>query len=244
MTDIKPEVASSKVCLISVTPDAEKHMGYVARVSNPANQENPKVAGLLKYCIKHGHWSVFEQAFMTLEINTTRGLAAQILRHRSFTYQEFSQRYADTNLLSHQIPVPDLRSQDHKNRQNSIDDVDEQKKSFLQGRIHQYFIEGMDLYNELLREGIAKECARFVLPLATPTRIYMTGSVRSWAHYIDLRCANGTQKEHMEIAELCKKHFICQFPNVAEALGWCDSNCGCPEQLDDCNCYQPSLLIE
>ena len=244
MTDIKPEVASSKVCLISVTPDAEKHMGYVARVSNPANQENPKVAGLLKYCIKHGHWSVFEQAFMTLEINTTRGLAAQILRHRSFTYQEFSQRYADTNLLSEQIPVPDLRSQDHKNRQNSIDDVDEQKKSFLQGRIHQYFIEGMDLYNELLREGIAKECARFVLPLATPTRIYMTGSVRSWAHYIDLRCANGTQKEHMEIAELCKKHFICQFPNVAEALGWCGGDCGCPDQLDDCNCYQPSLLIE
>ena len=244
MTDIKPEVASSKVCLISVTPDAEKHMGYVARVSNPANQENPKVAGLLKYCIKHGHWSVFEQAFMTLEINTTRGLAAQILRHRSFTYQEFSQRYADTNLLSPHIPVPDLRSQDHKNRQNSIDDVDEQKKSFLQGRIHQYFIEGMDLYNELLREGIAKECARFVLPLATPTRIYMTGSVRSWIHYIDLRSAHGTQKEHMEIAELCKKHFVCQFPNVAEALGWCEGDCGCPDRLDDCNCYQPSLLIE
>ena len=242
MTDLHPEVASAKVCLISVTPDAEKTMGYVARVSNPNNQDNPKVAKLLGYCIKHGHWSVFEQAFMTLEINTTRGIAAQILRHRSFTYQEFSQRYADTNLLTPQIPVPDLRSQDHKNRQNSIDDIDSEKKAFLQGRIHQYFIEGMDLYNELLREGIAKECARFVLPLATPTKIYMTGSVRSWIHYITLRSANGTQLEHMEIAKLCKQHFVCQFPQIAEALEWeCESeDCGC-----NSTCYdQPSILIE
>ena len=242
MTDIHPEVASAKVCLVSVTPDAEKTMGYVARVSNPNNQDNPKVAKLLGYCIKHGHWSVFEQAFMTLEINTTRGIAAQILRHRSFTYQEFSQRYADTNLLTPQIPVPDLRSQDHKNRQNSIDDVEAEKKAFLQGRIHQYFIEGMDLYNELLREGIAKECARFVLPLATPTKIYMTGSVRSWIHYITLRSANGTQLEHMEIAKLCKQHFVCQFPQIAEALEWeCESeDCGC-----NSTCYdQPSILIE
>lgn len=242
MTDINPEVASAKVCLISVTPDAEKTMGYVARVSNPNNQENPKVAGLLGYCIKHGHWSVFEQAFMTLEINTTRGIAAQILRHRSFTYQEFSQRYADTNLLASQIPVPDLRSQDYKNRQNSIDDIDSEKKAFLQGRIHQYFIEGMDLYNEMLREGIAKECARFVLPLATPTKIYMTGSVRSWIHYINLRSANGTQLEHMEIAKLCKQHFVCQFPQIAEALEWeCESeDCGCNNTCFD----QPSILIE
>ena len=242
MTDIHPEVASAKVCLISVTPDAEKHMGYVARVSNPNNQDNPKVAKLLAYCIKHGHWSVFEQAFMTLEITPTRGIAAQILRHRSFTYQEFSQRYADTNLLTPQIPVPDLRSQDSKNRQNSIDDVEAEKKAFLQGRIHQYFIEGMDLYNELLREGIAKECARFVLPLATPTKIYMTGSVRSWIHYITLRSANGTQLEHMEIAKLCKQHFVCQFPQIAEALEWeCeDEDCGC-----NSICYdQPSILIE
>lgn len=244
MTDIKPEVASSKVCLISVTPDAEKHMGYVAQVSNPANQENPKVAGLLKYCIKHGHWSVFEQAFMTLEINTTRGLAAQILRHRSFTYQEFSQRYADSSLLAEEIPLPELRRQDTKNRQNSIDDVDPFVVQKYEMLMQQHFKEAMDLYKKMLDDGIAKECARFVLPLATPTRIYMTGSVRSWAHYIDLRCANGTQKEHMEIAELCKQHFICQFPNVAEALGWCEGDCGCPDRLDDCNCYQPSLLIE
>ena len=195
-------------------------MGYVARVSNPNNQENPNVAGLLKYCAKHQHWSVFEQAFMTLEIETNRGIAAQILRHRSFTFQEFSQRYADTNLLANEIPVPDLRRQDTKNRQNSIDDISADTQSLLQRRISRYFAEGMDLYNELLREGIAKECARFVLPLATPTRIYMTGSVRSWIHYIELRSANGTQKEHMDIANECKQRFIEQFPIVSEAMEW------------------------
>ena len=194
-------------------------MGYVARVSNPNNQDNPKVAGLLGYCIKHQHWSVFEQAHMTLEIETTRGIAAQILRHRSFTYQEFSQRYANTNMLG-QIDVPDRRSQDHKNRQNSIDDIPHEQKARLQGQIERYFSEGIDLYNELIREGIAKECARFVLPLATPTRIYMTGSVRSWIHYIDLRSAHGTQKEHMDIAEACRQIFIGQCPIVSTALNW------------------------
>ena len=208
------------VKLISVSPDAEKHMAYCARVSNPNNQENDNYAGLLKYCIKHQHWSIFEQAFMTLEINTTRGLAAQILRHRSFTFQEFSQRYADTNLLDANIPLPELRRQDTKNRQNSIDDVPEKQIKFLQDRIQLYFNEGMDLYNELLREGIAKECARFVLPLATPTRLYMSGSVRSWAHYIDLRSGHGTQKEHMDIANACKSVFTEQFPTVSAALEW------------------------
>ena len=204
------------VSLISVSPDTEKHMAYCARVSNPNNQENDNYAGLLKYCIKHQHWSIFEQAFMTLEINTTRGLAAQILRHRSFTFQEFSQRYADTNLLDVNIPLPELRRQDTKNRQNSIDDIPEKQIKFLQERIRLYFNEGMDLYNELLREGIAKECARFVLPLATPTRIYMSGSVRSWVHYIDLRGANGTQKEHMEIAHSCAKVIAGIFPLMKE----------------------------
>ena len=208
------------VSLISVSPDAEKHMAYCARVSNPNNQENDNYAGLLKYCIKHQHWSIFEQAFMTLEINTTRGLAAQILRHRSFTFQEFSQRYADTNLLDANIPLPELRRQDTKNRQNSIDDIPEKQIKFLQDRIQLYFNEGMDLYNELLREGIAKECARFVLPLATPTRLYMSGSVRSWAHYIDLRSGHGTQKEHMDIANACKSIFTEQFPTVSAALEW------------------------
>ena len=207
------------VKLITVTPNAEETMGYVARVSNPNNQDNPKVAGLLGYCIKHQHWSVFEQAHMTLEIETTRGIAAQILRHRSFTYQEFSQRYANTNMLG-KIEVPDLRSQDDKNRQNSIDDIPQAQKARLQGQIERYFAEGLDLYNELIREGIAKECARFVLPLATPTRIYMTGSVRSWIHYIDLRSAHGTQKEHMDIAEACRQIFIEQFPIVSTALDW------------------------
>ena len=208
------------VKLVSATPDAEKHMAYVARVSNPNNQDSDKFAGLLKYCIKHGHWSVFEQAFMTVEINTTRGLAAQILRHRSFTFQEFSQRYADTNLLADEIPMFDLRSQDLKNRQNSNDDIPKNKKADLQQKIAEYFVESMDLYNELLANGIAKECARFVLPLATPTRLYMTGSVRSWVHYIDLRSAHGTQKEHMLIAEECRDTFKEQFPIISEALEW------------------------
>ena len=203
--------------LISVTPDAEKNIAYIARVSNPNNQENPNYAKLLSYCIKHGHWSVFEQAHMTLEINTTRGIAAQILRHRSFTFQEFSQRYADTNLLSQEIPLPDLRSQDHKNRQNSVDDISPEKKSVLQGQIQRHFTQSLDLYNELLRQGVAKECARFVLPLAVPTRLYMTGNLRSWMHYIDLRSANGTQKEHMDIALECKRIFAEQFPVITEA---------------------------
>jgi len=208
-----------KVNLVTVTPDAEKQMGYIARVSNPENQTNPAVAGLLGYCIKHGHWSVFEQAHMTVEIETTRGIAAQILRHRSFTFQEFSQRYANTNLLG-EIPVPDLRSQDLKNRQNSNDDIPEEQTKRLQDQIARYFAEGLDLYNELIREGVAKECARFVLPLATPTRIYMTGSVRSWIHYIDLRSAHGTQKEHMDIVEEIRGIFKQQFPVCTNALNW------------------------
>ena len=210
----------NQVNLVSVTPKAEETMGYVARVSNPKNQENPNVSGVLGYCIKHGHWSVFEQAHMTVEINTTRGLAAQILRHRSFTFQEFSQRYADTNLLAEEIPMFDLRHQDYKNRQNSTDDVPKNKKADLQYKIAEHFVEAMDLYNELLASGIAKECARFVLPLATPTRIYMTGSVRSWIHYIDLRSAHGTQKEHMDVARAVQCIFVGEFPIVSEALGW------------------------
>jgi thymidylate synthase (FAD) len=208
------------VKLISITPDAEKTMAYVARVSNPANQDNENYAKLLAYCIKHNHWSVFEQSFMTLEIETNRGIAAQILRHRSFTYQEFSQRYADTNLLSDHIPVPELRRQDTKNRQNSIDDLSQDLKEVLEAEIQEHFAKAQLLYNRLLNQGVAKECARFVLPLATPTRIYMSGSCRSWIHYINLRSANGTQKEHMDIALACKEVFKKQFPSVAEALEW------------------------
>ena len=207
------------VKLISVTPDAEKMMAYVARVSNPNNQENPNYAKLLGYCIKHNHWSVFEQAFMTLELETTRGVA-QVLRHRSFTYQEFSQRYADSSMLADQVPMFDLRRQDTKNRQNSIDDIDPFVKQEFEIKIRRHFDEAMVLYQSMLDSGIAKECARFVLPLATPTRIYMSGSCRSWIHYINLRTANGTQKEHMDLAEGCKKVFIEQFPTCAEALEW------------------------
>jgi thymidylate synthase (FAD) len=195
-------------------------MGYVARVSNPQNQENPNVAGLLKYCIKHNHWSVFEQAHMSLEIETNRGIAAQILRHRSFTFQEFSQRYADTNLITERIPLPDLRRQDTKNRQNSTDDLGDYVKLKFQSEIAELFEHSNNLYKRMLEAGVAKECARFVLPLATPTRIYMTGSVRSWIHYIDLRSAHGTQKEHMDIANACKQVFVEQFPICAEALEW------------------------
>ena len=208
------------VKLISVTPDAEQHMAYCARVSNPSNQDNDKYAGLLRYCIKHQHWSIFEQAFMTLEINTTRAIAAQILRHRSFTYQEFSQRYADSSMLADNIPLPDLRRQDSKNRQNSIDDLDEFIVQRLQMQMQTLFSSSMNLYHQMLDAGVAKECARNVLPLCVPTRLYMSGSVRSWIHWIDLRSANGTQKEHMLLAEGARAIFKEQFPTVAEALEW------------------------
>ena len=211
---------NQQIKLVSVTPDAEKTIAYVARVSNPANQENEKFAGLLRYCIQHGHWSVFEQAFMTVEINTTRGLAAQILRHRSFTYQALSLRYQDVSHIREDIPLPQLRSQDEKNRQNSIDDVDPVIVDKYNRRMRKHFDASIDLYKEMLHDGIAKECARFVLPLATPTRLYMTGSVRSWIHYIELRSAHGTQKEHMDLVENVRTVFKGQFPTVSEALGW------------------------
>jgi thymidylate synthase (FAD) len=208
------------VKLISVTPDAEKTMAFIARVSNPANQDNENYSKLLAYCIKHNHWSVFEQSSMTLEIETNRGIAAQILRHRSFTFQEFSQRYADTNLIAEDIPLPELRRQDTKNRQNSTDDLPADLKIELYSKIQDHFDAAQNLYKELLEADVAKECARFVLPLAVPTRIYMTGSCRSWIHYINLRSAHGTQKEHMIIAEECKKVFTEQFPSVSQALEW------------------------
>ena len=219
----------SNVKLISHTTGAgelegkspQEVISYVARVSNPHNQENYRTAaGLLKYCIKHEHWSIFETASMTLEINTNRGIAAQVLRHRSFCFQEFSQRYADTKLLDENIPLPALRKQDTKNRQNSTNDLPPGMVDDYQNKIEKYFEDGMNLYNNLLDNGVAKECARFVLPLATPTRIYMTGSCRSWIHYINLRTANGTQAEHMELAEDCREVFKQVFPDVSTALEW------------------------
>jgi thymidylate synthase (FAD) len=207
-----------------INKDAQEVISYIARVSNPNNQLNfDTTTGLLRYCINHNHWSIFEHAFMTLEINTTRGIAAQILRHRSFVFQEFSQRYADTKLLSESPEIPDLRRQDTKNRQNSIDDFGDYIKLEMQGQIAQYFDEGQKLYNRLLEKGVARESARFVLPLATKTRIYMSGSCRSWIHYIMLREKNGTQLEHSILAKECKKIFCEQFPDVADALGGFDN---------------------
>ena len=207
------------VKLVSVTPDAEQLMAYIARVSNPSNQDNEKYSGLLKYCIKHNHWSVFEQSTMTLEIETTRAIAAQILRHRSFTFQEFSQRYAQTTSLG-DIELPELRRQDAKNRQNSTDDLDPEIADKFNRQMITLFSSSKALYESMLKQGVAKECARMVLPLCTPTRIYMTGSCRSWIHYINLRSAHGTQKEHMVIAEACRNVFTEQFPAVSEALEW------------------------
>jgi len=208
-----------KVSFVNITANPEQTMAYIARVSNPSNQDNENYAGLLRYCIKHQHWSVFEQSSMTLEIETTRGLAAQVLRHRSFTFQEFSQRYADSNLLG-EIELPELRRQDTKNRQNSIDDLDPEVVEKLEKQMNTLFSSSLALYNQMLESGVAKECARFVLPLATPTRLYMTGSCRSWIHYIQLRSAHGTQKEHMDIANACKSLFVENYPTVAEALEW------------------------
>lgn len=159
-------------------------------------------------------------ANMVLEINTNRGIAAQILRHRSFSFQEFSQRYADTSFLGESISTPDLRSQDDKNRQNSIDDLDQEVKHKYNVQMRELFSKTKALYDDMVSSGVAKECARFVLPLATPTRMYMNGTIRSWIHYINLRTANGTQKEHMDLALMCKNIFIKQLPTISEALEW------------------------
>lgn len=210
----------NSVKFVSITPNAEKLIAYCARVSNPSNQDNDNYAKLLRYCITHKHWSIFEQAFMTIEIITTRGIAAQILRHKSCNFQEFSQRYADTSLLNEDIPLFELRRQDNKNRQNSIDDISDEIKAKWNTKIREHFAKSKALYDGMLKDGIAKESARFVLPLATPTKMYMSASIRSFIHWIELRSSNGTQKEHMDIANACKKIFIEQLPIIAEALEW------------------------
>ena len=210
------------VKLVSVTPDAEKTIAYCARVSNPNNQDSEDYSKLLRYCIVNGHWSIFEMANMVLEINTTRGIAAQILRHRSFSFQEFSQRYADASFLAESIDTPYLRTQDPKNRQNSIDNLNEYKDTIYKSQIRELFSKSKALYDMMIKDGVAKECARFILPLATPTKMYMNGTIRSWIHYINLRESNGTQKEHMDVALECKDIFIKQLPLISEALGWND----------------------
>lgn len=209
----------SQVELISVTPDAEKLIAYCARVSNPKNQDNESFAGLLKYCIKNRHWSIFQMADLTVEINCQLPIATQILRHRSFEFQQFSARYSDVTEIVDVIPVPDLRRQDLKNRQNSTDDLGDYVKLSLQEEIEKHFKVATTLYQKMLSLGVAKECARMVLPNATMTRLYMKGSLRSWITYIALREKNGTQLEHQEVAKACKKIFADCFPTITEALG-------------------------
>jgi thymidylate synthase (FAD) len=203
------------VSLVHTTPDAEQLIAYMARVSNPDNQDNPESERLIKYLIKHKHWSPFEMVNMCVQIETTRSVAAQILRHRSFSFQEFSQRYAK---VAKPAAIPQLRRQDTKNRQNSVDDLDPYTVKDFTVKINSLFELGESLYNEMLEAGVAKECARDILPLSTPTKLYMNGTLRSWIHYIDLRTANGTQYEHKLVAEGCKKLFEEQFPLISKAI--------------------------
>ena len=203
--------------LIWVTPDAEQLIGKIARVSNPKNENNPNVESLLKYLIKHKHWSPFEMASMCVEIHTTRAIAPQILRHRSFSFQEFSQRYAiPTDTFA--TVQPKLRRQDTKNRQNSIDDLPTETVEYYDQRIDDHFRQGVELYESLLHSGVAKECARAVLPLNTVTRLYMSGTIRSWLHYVDLRGDNGTQLEHMQIARSVGEILDTELPTIARAM--------------------------
>jgi len=201
------------VSLIWITPDSEKLIAYCARVSS-SNQDNPNIKGLLKYCVKNGHWSIFEMCNMCVEINTTRAISAQILRHRSFSFQEFSQRYAEVESKPDYF---DLRRQDLKNRQNSIDDLTEETKKKLNNSVRMTLIDIDRCYNALLNDGVAKECARMILPMCSPTKLYMNGNIRSWIHYLRVRCGNGTQKEHMEIANQIKEIFKKELPIIYEA---------------------------
>ena len=212
MVDISSDIHNAN--LIWITPDSEKLIGKIARVSNPANEDNPDSKGLLKYLIKHRHWSPFEMASMCVEINTTRAIAAQILRHRSFSFQEFSQRYAPVTRLH----MPDLRRQDTKNRQNSTPDLPEDLIQHYQTNIEVLYECAQSLYLNMLDDGVAKECARAVLPMNTGTRMYMSGTIRSWLHYVDLRTANGTQLEHMLIAEEVLGILQSKLPTIAAAM--------------------------
>ena len=201
--------------LVSITSNAEKTIAYCARVSNPRNQNSDNIEKLLSYCIKNNHWSIFEQANLIIEIQTSRAISPQILRHRSFTFQEFSQRYSETtNKITYQA-----RRQDIKNRQNSIDDLNEEVSEYFIKSQEEVWSLAYDRYQNCLEKGIAKECARFLLPSQSMTRLYMNGTVRSWIHYIELRSGNGTQIEHQEIANQCKEIFSEELPIIASSLG-------------------------
>ena len=203
--------------LVQISTDCEKIIAHIARVSNPKNQHNENIQGLINYCIVNGHWSVFEQGMMTVEIETSRAISAQIIRHRSFCFQEFSQRYA---VVEDAFEIPALRRQDLKNRQNSIDDIDDKMKTRCNHLIKEHYEQTKRLYHILIDEGVAKECARMILPMSSKTRLYMTGNIRNWIHYLKVRCDISTQKEHRDIAESIKQIFIKELPLVSEALGW------------------------
>ena len=207
----------NKVTLVHSTPDGDELIAYMARVSNPTNQDNPNSSKLIKYLITHKHWSPFEMVNMCVEINTTRSISAQLLRHRSFSFQEFSQRYAQIDSLGDPI-IPALRRQDLDNRQNSIDDIGVNCQSEWFAEIGALYSQSSRLYHQMLKAGIAKECAREILPLASPTRLYMNGTLRSWIHYCELRTGNGTQKEHRDIALEIKKLIQQNYPQTYEAL--------------------------
>lgn len=204
--------------MVNITPDAEESIVYMARVSNPSNQDNKNISGLINYCIKHKHWSIFEMATMTVEIECSRAIARQILRHRSFSFQEFSQRYAEVTdgpILS------EVRMQDTKNRQNSIPTDDEAVAHLFHSAQMELWSKAVELYHRCIKSGIAKEQARVLLPEGmTPTRMYMSGNIRSWIHYLDLRCDKSTQKEHRAVAESIKVMFKEELPFVAQAMGW------------------------
>jgi len=202
------------VSLIWITRDSQKLIAYCARVSSP-NQDNPNIKGLLKYCIREGHWSIFEMCNMCIEINTTRAISAQILRHRSFSFQEFSQRYAK---VEQDLEIPNLRRQDLNNRQNSISDLDDELVNELQEEIIEHFKKTKDLYRKLLNKGVAKECSRMILPMNSPTKLYMNGNIRSWIHYLKVRCDSSTQKEHRDIALQIKDIFEKELPIIYDAV--------------------------
>ena len=203
--------------LVWITPNAEALIGKIARVSNPSNEENPEVEKLIRYLIKHKHWSPFEMASMCVQIDTTRAISPRLLRHRSFTFQEFSQRYAiPTDTFA--TVLPELRRQDYNNRQNSIDDLEDETQEYYQQRIDDHFRESVRLYESLLHSGVAKECARSVLPINTVTKLYMSGTIRSWLHYVALRGDNGTQKEHMSIARSVGEILDTELPQISRAM--------------------------
>jgi thymidylate synthase (FAD) len=210
---------SEKVSLVHITPNAESTVAYCARVSSP-HQDSPEYSKLLAYCIKHGHWSVFEMAGMCLEIETSRAIAQQVLRHRSFHFQEFSQRYAEAV----DVNIYEARRQDLKNRQNSTNDMSDDDRIWFQNVQQDIKDNAMIAYKQALKRGIAKEQARMLLPLSTKTRMYMHGTVRDWIHYIQVRSDASTQKEHRDIAEQAKVIFCKELPVIAKALGWINTS--------------------